>query len=190
MGANLVTLAEYKTYVGITSTNQDAEINVLIPIVSQLAKSICKRSFVDYVTEDKVQVYSGGPYLIMDEYPLISVNSVEYSSDYGLTYTNLVEFTDYVVNTEDGSLQSITGDGTFPKQVNAYRVSYNAGFETLPSDLKVAVMDCITYYLKSDMAVKSQRNAGSNTTQIEYITKNTLPAHIARVFDLYISAVN
>lgn len=190
MGLDLVTLAEYKTYAGITSTNQDTQIKQLIPIVSQLAKTICRRTFIDYVSDAKTEVYSGGmDRLLMSEYPLLSVSGVEYSSDYGATYTSLVEFTDYVVDISDGSIAPMYQE-TFPKAINGYKVTYTAGFETIPSDLKIACLDLITYYIKSDMAVKSQRNAGSNTTQVEFITKNTLPSHISRVFDLYIATVN
>lgn len=190
MSLNLITLAEYKVYAGITSQTQDTIINALIPRVSQLAKTICARAFNDYVNDAKVEVYSGGvTKLVMSEYPLIALTSVEYSADYGATYTALTEFTDFVVDSEDGHITSISTEG-FPKTINGYKVTYTAGFDPLPEDLKIAVMDLLSYYLKSDMAVKSQRNAGSNTVQVEYITKNTLPSHIARVFDLYLSVVN
>lgn len=187
MGLDLVTLAEYKAYVGITSANQDNIIKAIIPKASQLAKTICRRTFVDYVNDAKTEVLSGGASkLLLSEYPLLAVSSVEYSVDYGKTYTSLVEFTDYVVDNEDGSIQCISAT-EFPKMVNAYKITYTAGYETIPDDLKVAVLDLVTYYMKSDMAVKSQRDAGSNTVQVEYITKNTLPSHIARVFDLYVA---
>lgn len=209
MGIDLITLAEYKKYIGINSTNQDTQIKTLIPIVSQFAKTFCARTFVDYVTDDCIQVFSGGhDRLLLSEYPLLSVNAVDYSNDYGKTYTALEEYTDYTIDTEDdiASIKAIrsltpfvssTGvflfsseDYVFPRKSNAYRVAYNAGFETVPSDLKIAVMDLLTYYLKNDAAVKSSRSAGSSTVQVEYITKNTLPAHIGRVFDIYTSAWN
>jgi hypothetical protein len=205
MGLDLVTLTEYKVYAGITSTTQDTLINNLIPIVSNFTKTFCARSFVDYVDDPKIEVFKGGqPKLLMSEYPLIAVSSVEYSNDFGLTYSSLTEFTDYVVDNEDSSIQAIapisvfpirrkeinTEAYTFPEKTNAYKVTYTAGFDPLPSDLKVAVLDLLGYYLRSDMAVKSQRTAGSSTVQVEYITKNTLPAHIGRVFDIYTSAWN
>ena len=189
MGLNLVTLAEYKAYVGITSSSQDTVINTIIPKVSELTKSICRRSFIDYVDDTKTETLSGGDTkLVLSEYPLLAVSSVEYSEDYGNTYVSLIEFTDYAVDNEDGSIVAITSTG-FPKKVNGYKIAYNAGFSIILEDLKIAVLDLISYYLKSDMAVKSQRNAGSNTVQVEYITKNTLPSHIARVFDLYIASM-
>lgn len=186
---DLITVSEYKLYAGITSTNSDAAIKNLIPKVSNLAKSYCRRTFVDYVEEAKTEVFDGGAYLLLGEYPVLSVSSVEYSADYGKTYTPLVEFTDYFISNSDQVVLPI-GTTSFATVPNGYKVTYNAGYETLPEDLKLAVMDLITYYLRNDMAVKSQRDAGSNTVQIEYITKNTLPSHIARVFDLYLANVN
>jgi hypothetical protein len=50
--ANLITLAEYKAYNGINSTTQDAEINVLIPKISQLIKTYCNRTFIDFYDEN------------------------------------------------------------------------------------------------------------------------------------------
>lgn len=186
---DLITVAEYKTYAGITSTNSDVAIKNLIPKVSNLTKAYCRRTFVDYVDDAKTEVFDGGAYLLLGEYPVLSVSSVEYSTDYGKTYLPLVEFTDYVISNSDQVILPIT-TSSFTNHPNGYRVTYTAGYETLPEDLKLAVMDLVTYYLRNDMAVKSQRDAGSNTVQIEYITKNTLPSHIARVLDLYVANVS
>lgn len=189
MANNLITLAEYKAYAGISSTTQDAAITALIPKVSQLCKSYCRRTFIDWVDDAKTEVFKGGAYLLLQETPVLTVSGVEISTDYGKTYSSLTEFTDYVLDVEEGIIRPILTT-EFYNYINGYRVTYTAGYEELPEDLKIAVMDLLTYYLKNDMAVKSQRDAGSNTVQIEYITKNTLPSHIARVFDLYLSNVS
>lgn len=189
MGANLVTLAEVKTYATISSTNQDAIINQLIPQISEYVKNYCKRTFVDYVNDCKVEVRSGGySFLYLKEAPILLVQSVEYSSDFGTTYTTLVEGTDYAIDIEMDRLQVI-GQTEFPYLVNGYKITYTAGYETLPLDLKLAVLDIIVYYLKSDMAVKSNASAGKNTVAIEYITSARLPAHISRVLDFYIQEI-
>lgn len=183
--ADLITLAEYKAYAGINSTNQDDEIEAIIPKASQLTKTYCRRTFVDYVNDAKVEIHSGGLESIqLQEFPLIRVNSVEYSTDYGQTYIDLVEYTDFAVDLEYSSIIPI-GTDVFPKYVNGYKVSYLAGYETIPEDLKVAVMDLVTYYLKNDSSVHSPKAPGTNSVQIEYITSNSLPAHIARVLNLY-----
>jgi hypothetical protein len=196
MGLPLITLAEYKAYAGISSTNQDTQIAAIIPAVSDLIKSICQRGFNDWVDEAKVEVFNGGyPKLFLDEYPIISINSVEFSSDYGYTYTELVEFTDYAVDNEDHSIITIGRDSRgypveFSRYTNGYRVTYYAGFDPLPSDLKIAALDLVSYYLKHEGSVHSPKAPGTNTVQIEYITKTSLPAHISRILDLYCGNYN
>lgn len=190
MATDLVSLSDYKLYANISSTNQDAAIKNIIPKVSALTKNYCRRTFNDYVNDNKVETFSGGRFLLLSEYPVIAISSVEQSTDYGKTYTSLTEFTDFVLDNEESTVKPLNSTGIFSPYINGYKVSYTAGYEELPEDLKIAVMDLVTYYLKNDMAVKSQRDAGSNTVQIEYITKNTLPSHIARVFDLYVANVS
>lgn len=186
MGANLVTLAEYKAYASITSTTQDTAISAIIPKVSQLVKSICRRTFVDYINENKEEVFSGGwPKLFLKEYPIIAIGSVEVSTDYGNTYEELEEFTDYVLDMEDGSVACINAE-EFPKYINGYKVTYTAGYEDgLPEDLKLAVLDLVTYYIKNDASIHSPKAPGTNSVQIEYVTTSNLPAHIRRVLYLY-----
>lgn len=185
MGTSLVTKAEFKAYAGLTSTTQDAAIDSLIPKVSELIKSICGRSFVDYVNDAKVEYPLGGAAFInVSEPPIIAISSLEYSSDYGATYTTLTEYVDYTWNRRDDTIVSISGTD-FDSKPNAYRLTYTGGYETLPQDLKLATLDLVNYYLRNDMAVHSTRSQGSNTVQIEYVINTNLPAHIKRVLDLY-----
>lgn len=185
MGLPLVTRDEYKDYVGINSTNSDEIIDAIIPKVSEYVKTYCRRTFVDYVNDFKTETTNAGygPDIILTEYPVLSVSSVDYSYDYGQTYTSLVEYTDYVVNIEQNLITSLIGD--FPRVINGYQISYTAGYEVIPEDLKLAVLDLITYYIKNDMAVHSPKAPGTNSVQVEYITSSALPAHIRRVLDLY-----
>jgi hypothetical protein len=184
MGLSLVTLAEYKAYVGITSTTQDVVISSIIPKVSQLIKNVCRRSFVDYVDDAKEEILSGGPALVLQEGPILAITAVEYSTDFGKTYSDLVEFDDYVLDIFKGVVVPVQTP-EFTYGVNRYKVSYTSGYEVLPVDLKLAVLDLVTYYIKNDAAVHSPKAPGTNTVQIEYITTTSLPAHIKRVLDLY-----
>ena len=121
----------------------------------------------------------------------IAISSIdtEYSANYGVTYTSLTDGTDYIVDLENDRIQCINGTN-FLKQVNAYKITYTAGYETLPNDLKLAVLDIILYYLKSDMSVKSNAGIGRSSTAVEYITNSKLPSHISRVLDFYIQEIN
>ena len=143
MTPDLVKLSEYKSYAGISSTNQDTQISILIEKVSHLVKSICRRTFVDYLDDAKIEVFR--------------------------TSTNNRLMSQY---------------GTINK-VNAFKVSYTAGYEVIPEDLKLAVFDLIGYYARNDAAIHSHKAIGANTVQIEYVTNTALPAHIRRVLDLH-----
>lgn len=193
MALNLITISEYKTYAGIKSSNYDKEIVGLIPRVSEFVKNYCGRTFVDYVDQDKVEYFNGGTNkLILDETPVISVSSVGYSIDFGQTYTNLVEYKDWIL--DDGGIRSlntsavnslITVNRGFPEVIRGYRVTYRAGYDDVPADVALAIMDLVTYYRKNDMSIHSTKAPGTNNVQIEYISTTSLPAHIKRVLDMY-----
>jgi len=183
MGADLITKAEYKAYKSLSTPNHDAEIDALIPKVSELVKTYCSRSFVDYVTTPKVEHFNGGDdVLILAECPVISVDSVEFSLDYGQTYTTIDEYIDWVQ--DDGYIVSTSMHG-FSKQLRGYRVTYKAGYTSIPADLKLAIMDLVSYYRQNDAAIHSTKAPGTNSVQIEYISTTALPAHIRRILDLY-----
>lgn len=187
MAANLITTSEYKEYKGINSTAQDAQIEVVIGTASALVKNICKNTFVDYVQDSVDEYFNGGETdkLYLGGYPILTVNSVSYSTDFGQTYTVLTEYLDYVWDRAGGCITSLKG--TWPYGLNAYKVCYNSGYETLPADLKNAVMDLVSYILKGESTAQSATATDSSSVNITYVNSNALPAHIKRVLDLYTS---
>lgn len=211
MGLPLVTRAEYKSYAGISSTSMDTAIDLLIPKVSELVKSICRRTFIDYINDVKIEYSEGGTRSIeLVETPVTQVVSVEFSGDYGRSYDTLAEYTDYAVSRASNSIRpigsafdllsfsnsSINVGSTppygskntpmFKEAINGYRITYTGGYDAgIPEDLKVAVLDLLSYYLKNDSAVHTHKLAQPNTMQVEYITSTNLPAHIKRILDLY-----
>jgi len=52
--ADLVTLAQYKEAEGISNPKDDLRLNTIIPSVSQLVKTYCGNSFIDYYSSNKV----------------------------------------------------------------------------------------------------------------------------------------
>jgi hypothetical protein len=189
MGANLITLQEYKAYEGITSTTQDVEINTIIPKVSEFVKSICRRTFVDWVDDAKTEVFNGGTCLLLGEAPIIAISSIEKSENYGQSYVDLVEFTDWVLDSQNQQILPINR-AEFPYLINGYRVTYTAGYQNIPEDLKLAVLDLVTYYMKNQGAVQSQIAVTTGNAQVQYLTQSNLPGHIKRVLDLYVLNYN
>jgi hypothetical protein len=186
MAINLITKAEYKAYAGIKSTNYDVEIDGLIPKVSALVKNYCRKTFIDYYDEALTETLDGGTsVLLLKETPVVQVLSVAYSKDFGNTSTELVAGTDYVQRNDQIISTSAQG---FPYALNGYAVTYLAGYEQLPQDLKLAVLDLVTYYMRNDSSVHNNRTPGGNgSVQLEYVTNAAFPAHIRRVLDLHVS---
>lgn len=183
MGLNLTTRADYKAYVGIKSTTQDTIIDALIPRVSDFVKNYCKRTFVDNWDTARVEAFDGGfDRFILAENPVRAISTVQYSIDFGQTFTTLTQYTDYVI---DGYTVRSTLSSGFPYLLRGYKITYTGGYEDTPQDLELAIFDLMSYYLKNDSAVHSQKLPNPNTTQIQYISDSQLPAHIKRVLDSY-----
>lgn len=190
---NLVTLEEYKDAEGITSPKEDLRITTLVESVSQLVKTYCGNSLVDYYTEEKVELFNidwPSNLIQLTESPLIQITSVQERENMASSYVTLIENSDYYIDFSTDSVvrTSLTGYGRVWKSgPGAVVVTYNAGYESTPADLKLAVFDLITYYLKDEhkerrtLAGATVQNQGSSTQR----NNVAFPDHIKRVLDLY-----
>ena len=192
--ADLVTLSDYKDAEGIVSPKEDLRISSLIPSVSQLIKTYCGNSIIDFVSSDKTEefdIYWDTYAVQLTESPVISITSVQERSGYDQSYATLTtgayEFyldkrTDSVIRTNESGTRLNWKHG-----VGAVKVVYRAGYSETPSDLKLAVFDLVTYYLKDEhkerrvLGGASIQNASSSTQS----NNVAFPDHIKRVLDLY-----
>ena len=55
---DLITLADYKEIEGISSPKEDLRLATLVPSVSQLVKTYCGNSLIDYYSTNKVELFS------------------------------------------------------------------------------------------------------------------------------------
>ena len=192
--ADLVTLSDYKDAEGIVSPKEDLRISSLIPSVSQLIKTYCGNSIIDFVSSDKTEdfdIYWDTYAVQLTESPVISITSVGERSGYDQNYTTLTTGAhEYYLDTRTDSVVRTNESGTrlnWKHGVGAVRVVYRAGYTSTPSDLKLAVFDLITYYLKDEH--KERRTLGGATIQNQGSTTQrdnvAFPDHIKRVLDLY-----
>lgn len=188
MAVNLITKAECKAYLGITSSNRDAEIDLLIPKVSKLVQTYCRRGLTEYASANVYTQYSDGGLdkIILEETPVVSIISFSNSTDYGQNYTNLVQYTDWVLG-KDQCIYPLNVSKYFDYYLNGYKLEYFGGYEDLPDDLKLAVLDLVEYYMKNNTAVHVNRDVTPNVTQIQYVATSNFPAHIKRVLDQYVA---
>ena len=192
--ADLITLQDYKTAEGITQPKDDARLNVLIPSVSQLVKTYCGNSFVDFYSSNKTETFdiNWGTHVVqLTESPANAIVSVQERTAYNGSYTTLTTTDhEFYLNTETDSVFRTLSSGGFtdwPQGVGAVKIVYTAGYSAIPGDLKLAVLDLITYYLKDEhkqrqsIAGASLQNQGS-TSQSNNVG---FPDHIKSVLDLY-----
>ena len=149
---DLVTLAEYKESEGISSPKEDLRLATLVPSVSQLVKTYCGNSLIDYYTTNKVETFSvdWDTHLVqLTESPVNSIVSVEKRDSVSESYST-VPTTEYYLDSATDSVLYVTGSTykNWPRGPGAVKVTYKAGYSACPVDLKLAVFDLITYYLK------------------------------------------
>tara|TARA_B100000131_G_scaffold310887_1_gene343055 strand:+ start:503 stop:1093 length:591 start_codon:yes stop_codon:yes gene_type:complete len=192
--ANLITLQDYKTAEGITQPKDDSRLNVLIPSVSALVKTYCGNSFVDFYSTNKTETFTidWATHIVqLTESPVNSIVSVKERTSYSDSYNTLTTGAyEYALDTATDSILRTLSSGRYknwPQGVDAVEVVYRAGYSAVPSDLKLAILDLVTYYLKDEhkqrqtIAGATLQNQGS-TSQNNNVS---FPDHIKRVLDLY-----
>ena len=193
--ADLITVQEYKNAEGLASQKDDQRLDIIVPQVSDLAKKYCGTSFVDYYSSDKTEEISVSDIftstIIVSESPLVSVTSVKERASYEAAYETLaISDYEYYVDTAADAIVRTTKSGTkrsFPRGMGSVQIAYRAGYSAAPKDLKLALFDLVTYYLKDEhkerrtIAGASMQNQGTSGMR----DNTDFPDHIKRVLDLY-----
>ena len=194
--ANLISLADYKIAEGIQATKDDAKLDLLIESVSALVKTYCNNTFVDFYSSAKTETFNinyGESFVQLTESPIVSITSVKERTNATASYTTLSENTDYYIDTKTDSIYRLTAGGfekSFESGKGAVEVVYTAGYDgasNLPGDLKLAVIDLVTYYHKDEHKARQTIAGASIQNQGSTSQRNNVafPDHIKRVLDLY-----
>ena len=189
--ADLVTLAEYKEAEGIASPKEDLRLATLVPSVSQLVKTYCGNSIVDYYSTNKVEEFNidWETHIVqLTESPVNSIVSVEKRDSVTESYTT-VPTTDYYLDKKTDSVLYVTGSTykNWPRGAASVKVTYKAGYEACPMDLRLAIVDLITYYLKDEHKERRTLGGASIQNQSTSSVRDSVafPDHIKRVLDMY-----
>jgi len=181
----LTTLADLKTYLGITDSSEDALLNLLIDdanaaILGYIGRTIEQATLTEYYSGDGTQM------LVLKQRPVTAVTSVHvdqsgYSGQGSGAFASSTEWTageDFYIRTvvenesNTGELVAIKGPGTFtadhqpktwgewPLGTGNIKVVYTAGYSTVPSDLAAACRILVAWMRASrdnGMPVKSEK---------------------------------
>ena len=185
--ADLISKTTYKQAKAISSTKDDERLDILIPAVSSLVKAYCGNSFTDYYSNPLTE-YNSPEYsttkIILEEYPVVAISEVWERTKPSNDYTQL-ETTEFVLERRVDTLTRINAN--WPVGVEAIKIIYTAGYSELPSELNLALIDLIAYYIHGEY--KSIKSISSST--ISNVTTSSLkanidfPDHIKRVLDMY-----
>ena len=192
--ADLITLEEYKDAENINTTKDDTRLSALIVSVSQLVKTYCANSIIDFYSTNKTETFNidwNSHIVQLTESPIVEVSLVQERDSYQESYTTLTttaheyfidEKTDSIIRTNSGNTYK-----NWPRGAGAVKVVYKAGYASTPSDLKLAVFDLITYYHKDEHKQRQTIAGASIQNQTSTSQRNNLafPDHIKRVLDLY-----
>lgn len=157
--ACLVTLPELKAYLGISDDSQDVKLQLILDTLNDWLVREFKAYGIQLEQATITELHDGRglDHVITNLRPLISVTSIHVSQQQIYDSTTLVPAEDYRVYNDTGIVrlintassftyfpnQSCCGFSVFGKGVQNIRVVYEAGYTTLPSDIKMAMMTVV-----------------------------------------------
>ena len=169
-------IAEQQTLFGTNNTRLERYINS----VSSFLERECDRLFHSAIYTDEEYNGTGGTKLWLKNYPIISITAMSFYNRYNhTTLIDLVEDTHYFAYLDMGRLDCLIGVWT--KDTRNIRITYTAGFATIPEDLKVLCMDIIDFQMTKKRMIVAQGLWKENTIVI----KETLPKNLLLQIDSF-----
>lgn len=187
---DLITLQEYKDYMGMRKPDEDQKITFLISSVSSLIKAYLNYSLVDnydtaiteYASFDyDTNVYYPKLWPIRDIQEITELSRYTYDSTVHVPLTAEADY--YLSGDSIVRVPGAGGFGTWPQGPNSVKIVYRAGYEEAPNDIKLAAIELVSYY-KEEQYRQSKTIMGS--TVINTLTKaDEWPSHIRLLLENY-----
>ena len=156
----IVTLAEAKAQLKIvdSNTNEDATFEGYINEISSAVELYCKRKFVSQSITSELHDGNGGRFLYPRYFPIQQLStesaptteqklaSLQYRNSPDDSWIDIEDDIDHIfIETGDDSCRPFIElyDTYFPVGRRNITLSYKAGYTTVPSDVKMAVLEMI-----------------------------------------------
>lgn len=145
---DLITKAQAKAFLKITASSEDDIIDTLIHGASQAVVGFCGRDFVQ-ATYTEYYDGSGNEKLILKNYPIVSVSSVNIDTtrQWGAASAVTVA-TDLIVGNDSGIIELWNNWRSFGCGKKTVRVVYSAGYASIPYDVQQACLLTVMYWYK------------------------------------------
>jgi len=183
----ILNLRNYKEYKNIASNSKDAKHTKIINAVNSYIPIYCNRNFTDYYATDKVEYFDGTvDEIYPKEIPIISVTSLEYSTNAGQNYLALTEYAQFNIDYNLDRIVSVYSqfiDTAYP--INSLKLTYKGGFEEYPEDIVQAAVSLVEYFDEENYTLRKSLAGASQDNVIIPDKTAVLPPHIRRVLEMY-----
>lgn len=175
--ADLTTAADVKTYLGITSSSDDALLAVLVTAASGYFETMAGRAIVAASATDTF-MGDGAQFYVPDLYPVQSVTSLAVAG---------VAITEAVDPANDDGWYLVDGivrlRGSLFTEGKLCVLGYTGGYEAVPADVAQAVKELVAlkYRERQHVGSLSQSIAGQSVSYLPAFT----PRSVTDVIDAY-----
>lgn len=157
---DLTTLTAVKRWLNISTDNDDPLLTDLVTQVSAFVENTIQRKIL---TATYTEAYrgTGGPRFMLRNYPVQSVASIGWAGTTITTQADIIGDTAGVCT--DGRSVILIGSRTpYNRPV---KVTYTAGFDTVPADLSLAVCELVgeAYTSRTHIGETSHSSSGATT---------------------------
>lgn len=174
----MITLEEYKRYLKIQNITYDEELQNIINAVETKVEQFLNRNLL---AQNYVEYYdgSGSELLILRNIPVNSITKIEYyegrvnNVDVWTEWTQDNQYSRLLIPKEKHGI--ILEGGIFIKGIQNFRITYNAGYTTLPYDINLACKELVKIALDNSPLGKSylgvtaiSDNTGGNSQNITF----------------------
>lgn len=165
----LTTLADVRESLGIDAgdTSSDNIIKRKINQATEIIEGYTQRRFASTVYTDEYYDGSLRDQLLLRQYPVITFTSLsardtsQNDNDF-----NTVDANQYFVDSNSGIIEAVSG---FYGGFDRWKVTYTAGYATIPSDLAEAAATLAAYFVSNDPASSANvKRKREGSREIEY----------------------
>jgi len=168
----IISLEEARGFLELETTAKDLILEALINGTTQAFNIYTGRALKETTHTAELLEYDGSGLFYLPNYPVKEISELK------LNDQALTEDEDFMLNAQAGILR-------LPRAAGLLEITYTAGYEELPADLKLAALKQVSYEYQQTIqkawGVQSRSQAGSATT---YSEKGLLP-QVKEILDRY-----
>jgi hypothetical protein len=136
----LVTLADIKTFLGITDNSKDAILTMFQESIEKSIINYCETDFATHTATNEIIDGNNSDVLVTKYYPVLSVSSVVLGISTDETGGQVLDATEFEFN-ESGAITLKLQRS--PKYRASCKVTYSYGYSAVPADVKMCVYQSV-----------------------------------------------